>query len=99
MDPGVAVVSGAAVFAVKRAREMVPLDEVEAIVVCRVFSYPAVVTFLARATSATGFIIVETSFLIVFHIYDLNKTCIFDKLTTDELSCQMSLFKDARSVS
>jgi len=62
VDLGVAVVSGAAVFAVKRARENVPLVKVEALVVCRVFSNPAVVTFLARATSATGCIIVETSF-------------------------------------
>ena len=66
MDLGVAVVSRAAVFAVKRARERIHLVEVDALVVCRVFSNPAVVTFLARATSATGFIIVETSFFNCF---------------------------------
>jgi len=52
VDLGVAVVSGATVFAVKRACENVPLVKVEALVVCRVLNEPAVVAFLARATSA-----------------------------------------------
>jgi len=54
VDLGVAVVCGAAIFAVKRAREHVPLVEVEALVVCRVLGEPAVVAFLPRATPVTN---------------------------------------------